>query len=60
MNTTTAKTTAKHKKKPTQAQVRIRQATEYLKKQGIDINSRSDDHYREAIIIASGIKTKEK
>ena len=44
------------RKKPTQAQVRFWQATEYLKKQGIDINSRADELYRKAIIIASGIK----
>lgn len=45
---------------PTLAQVRFYKAAEYLKSNGIDIQSRSDDHYRQAIIIASGIKPENK
>lgn len=42
--------------KQSPAQKRYAKAAEYLKSQGININSRADDHYRAAIQIAAGLK----
>lgn len=38
------------------ANQRLDKAVVYLMAKGIDINSRADDHYRNAIFIAAGFK----
>lgn len=42
----------------TAAEKRLNQAIKYLVKNEVDINSATDGHYRQAILIASGIKLK--
>ncbi len=56
MKQTTNKVIDQNNSKPDAAQKRLNSANNYLKKHGININCRADDHYRNAILIAAGFK----